>query len=828
MRGDTHRPTTQTVGAIALWLRSTVRGSVRSTLALALTAGLGAGVVGLGAQGARRSNDAIARYLRTGRTYDVAVTVCPPGIDASTVTEALDQRCGLDSARRFAAIARADSRVEAATVSLFGIVGIVGHTPTRSTRQSPGRWMVANADFGPDAARGGGRPIVVSGRPARADATDEVMVPELAARSEGWRVGDTLTLGTWRVSELDGAVNKALKPTLQLGTVRITGIARLDIELTPLTVDLIGSGLVWGGMIVGPGVANAYADKIAGYGYSVTLRLKGGSADAEAFTTSLGKRFPGWSLVDSGPNRILKVDALDRLLRIERQATWAATAILAITLAALVTLIASRRVRADLAEIDTLRALGLTRRDGARLALARGLSFAVPCVASCVAALVLGSALTPFATARRLEYHLGLRVDWVVVAVVAISVAMLLMVVATVVGFRAARLSDVAAHRSGRRVSRRGAVGLAGLSFVRNGAARTGVAAAAIALGAVVASGVVVGSADRLLAEPVRFGAWWDLTVGNFSDAATSAHAVTALRSNPLVDAAAGHIELGSGTINGRPFTAVVFQPVVGRPTPPMVRGRLPVASDEVALGLGPATVLGVGVGDTVAYAAASRPGGPLLKPRSVRVVGVAVSLVQIAGSAYDNLAYLPLPPGNDGYSTSFQVRVRPSVGRSRAIASLAPEFSSWMQPALPADDVRIMLTLRRVPWLLVALICVFGFAGVLFSLFAVLVMHRGQVRILGVLGMRARQARLVAATVGVWITGVACVFAIPLGTLVGRVGWRSLRIRAHLVSGPVAALPTIVVACVAAFAVVVGGAVLAGSRVGGRARFRADAAGRS
>src|SRR4029079_14232276 len=127
-------------------------------------------------------------------------------------------------------------------------------------------------------------------------------------------------------------------------------------------------------------------------------------------------------------------------------------------------------------------------------------------------------------------------------------------------------------------------------------------------------------SYDRLVAEPKRFGAWWGVAVGQYSQRAPFEAGIAKLRPNPAVVAAAGYDDQTDiAKIGGRNTRFLASSNYIGHEGPVMAAGRAPAAKDEIALGGDTLRTLTKNIGDEVTVVANST------RPFRMRVVGIVL-----------------------------------------------------------------------------------------------------------------------------------------------------------------------------------------------------------
>jgi hypothetical protein len=226
----------------------------------------------------------------------------------------------------------------------------------------------------------------------------------------------------------------------------------------------------------------------------------------------------------------------------------------------------------------------------------------------------------------------------------------------------------------------------------------------AVAIGAMVASAGLVASFDRVEHHPARYGAWWDVVVGDYSDANALNAGIDAIRRNPNVQTAA---TLGDSDarINGKPAVLISISKVIGSVPSTVFSGRAPTSPSEIALGADLAESLHVRVGGTVSVEARDSDAAAT----RFTVVGLVV---------LDNPTSLDVGPGDgalvtqgalgspgDQIDQEILVRFNPSIGSGQALHSILDQFHAFVVRATPESDVSNLGRIRAVPWYIAALL---------------------------------------------------------------------------------------------------------------------------
>ena len=210
-----------------------------------------------------------------------------------------------------------------------------------------------------------------------------------------------------------------------------------------------------------------------------------------------------------------------KVIDLERRALLVFAAIAILAAVVFVGLTAMRQLRRESVESERLLAMGMTRRDLRTVNVVRALTIAAPAGVVAVVSIIALSPLGPLGLARKLEFNLSAQVDpaVLVATVAAVFVLFALVGLVTPVDARATRRSPVRARPSRLDPARlgMGPVAVVGANMTRSRSSRAAIAVTAIAVAAGVAAGGLVASYDRLVAKPDRYGAWWDVVVGQYS-----------------------------------------------------------------------------------------------------------------------------------------------------------------------------------------------------------------------------------------------------------------------------------------------------------------------
>src|SRR4051794_8598046 len=274
-----------------------IRRHWRATVALAVLFGLAFGFIGAAFAAERRADTALARYEERPITYQVAVASCPPGVDPSSFGQDYTKfitTCQSEHQAREAASELAHlPGVESTTFGSYHVIGLLDpHAPNGWGRLG---LLVSTKTRG--AGFGENEPIMVSGRKPLPGAPDEVVVDETAAQEDGIHVGDRLTVGSWKLGELDQAVQEGRRPDLGPIHLRVVGVGRFNNDLST-NGDPDVSGTQLSGQIYGTGGTAHLFSRFADYGNSALVELRAGPAGKQALQDELtrpreGRHFQG-------------------------------------------------------------------------------------------------------------------------------------------------------------------------------------------------------------------------------------------------------------------------------------------------------------------------------------------------------------------------------------------------------------------------------------------------------------------------------------------------------------------------------------------------------
>ena len=300
----------------------------------------------------------------------------------------------------------------------------------------------------------------------------------------------------------------------------------------------------------------------------------------------------------------------------------------------------------------------------------------------------------------------------------------------------------------------------------------TALAGSAIAVATLIASGVVTTSLVHVLHTPLAYGVAWDVVVDNADSPETEAAAQAAVARVPGIVAAAG-LQDGTAMVDGRqvPLLGFVTIPGVRSLDPVVTAGRPPSREGEIALGSTTMHQLDVAIGDEIGLVL---PAGDTVP---ATVVGRALlnntfELEPGVGGVVD-ADWLRALDG--GQAHQIAVQLADGAEGERAKAMLQEAFPNTVDVPPPSTAIRNLATIDDVPWLLAGAIALLAAAAVVHALLLSISARKNELSVLRSLGFTRRQ---VVGSIG-WqatvLAGAAVVVGVPMGLIVGKLGWNAV-----------------------------------------------------
>jgi len=786
------------------WWRATWRTTWRPALVVVLLTGILGAVSMAALAGARRTESAYGRYLQSVGASDVMVNIPSP---ATSLIARVEHLPGVRSSAAWAGLA-ANPVVRGKVDDSF---------LTNSVESS-----VDGAFYRQDTL------TVLSGRLPRLSSSDEIALTPGIAKLFGVGVGGTVHYQFY---------NAKTQKVTGTAAFRLTAL----VEAPPALVDQFDE---MNGAFLSPAATSRYERAIA---YSwVGIRLDRPTAGLSSFQSSLVHLS---TQVGQGyAFEIRRMGTVHRQVQdaIRPQAVALAVfgGLAALALLVLVGQSLARWLERSAGSLRTLRAFGLTSRQGA-MTCALGPTLAV--VAGVVLAVLGAVALSPLAPlepVRKFDPVRGAQFDPAVLVGGALIVGLALLGLLVAMAWRAARPSiesRVTAPSGVAQAATAGGLPLVvavGVRFAleptpggRKSAVRANLAGTVVAVLAVVTAAVFGASLDGLVSHPDRYGWNWDVLIqnqGGYGTFLTSANPASFHGGDGKIDALmqSQHGVAGWSTFG---FTQLVIDgqtvPVLGLAThrgsvePPTVSGRPIVASTRYHLGKGPehdpaqielgATTLrqlGVHVGDTVT----ARAGRTV---RRLTVVGI-VTLPSIGVGLTDHVSLgtgAMLPEAtllsmeglrslntstNEAISalpTTLAIDMDSGVGSRTVVRSIvgadpgAPPGGVYRVPRVLGASIVNANQMSGQPLALALALGLAALVSLTATVSASARRRRRDLAVLRALGLTRRQLGSIITWQTVTQLLVAVVVGLPLGIVAGRLTWAGF-------AGSLGVVPTTVV----------------------------------
>ena len=778
------------MNAVWMRLRSEMRARWRSWLGLALLIGLGGGAAAAAAAGARRTETAYPRFVQAQNGYDLITGGFPDNIDPER------------------ALARMAAMPEVSQWARVDVAAYAGILPSGRRVSVPE--LAAVTDRSGRAGFQLNRSKVISGRIADLGASDEAMVDFPTADRQDLRVGSMIRF-------IVG--NPAAEPP-RLAAVRIVGIVA-----SPGQFPAVGAMSNFGSVYVTPAFVRSNGITPSPADASLLIRLRRGAADRDAFLRHLATA--GLGGVDIPMVQQVQTAAIQRSIRLESQALWALSALIALAALAILGQALARQTFLESVEFSTLSALGMSRVQLFAVGIVRAaiVGAAAACVVVPVA--VLLSPLGPIGLARIAEPDPGVAVDALPLLLGVLSVLFFTILAAVVPAWNAARTATTGAGSL--EADRQRPSALAGVlgRLWRSPAAAVGVRmalepgrgrtavpvrsaifSATLGVAALTASLLFATSLGHLLATPRLSGYTWDVFVA----VDQQAKAAAALRADPKV---AGYTRGGftNVRIGGLSLMALTLDGS-GPVRPVITEGAAPAADDEIALGAATVRATHAAIGQTVIVVLDQAKRPP--KPVRMRVVGTVIvppnpfTATRLGeGAAVTVPGYVRIDPSaakKQGL-LPFLVRFAPGVSRDAGLAAVASDVQGLPNPFIAAAErpgnVTSLAGIANVPLLLSGLFALLAVGTLAHTLVSATRRRRRDLAILKTLGFIRPQLRGAVGWQATTLATVALLIGLPIGIAGGRWGWR-------VFAGQLGVLPDPAVPMVAIFIAIPAALILA------------------
>jgi hypothetical protein len=773
----------------AVWARFRIEARARrwGWAGLALLVGLSAGSVLAIVAGGRRTDSAYERFVAASRPSDFLIGDSILGLPHRISLDAVERLPGVES------------------TSLMSFVPAVGRT------SSGRRVMPAEAaPLAPSDSRLGvsiDRWKLLSGRRANQQRVDEAVASFEFARKFHVQVGSTIRLRFQREATVlkltqqfiagvrDRVAGRADPVDLAEildgpeVTFRVVGIEAAPFEFPPR-----------GSLLPPLELTRAFSDKYrADLARQDILRVRlRASTDRVAFRAAV-ERLAGGQAPPFFEERTVSTQNVRRSIHLAAFALWALAGLVAVSVAFTLAQAFARQAYAEVDNVPTLVALGMTRHQLVAGAALRAGATGLIGAAFAVAVAVLLSPIWPTGLARDAEPHPGLAADWTVLGLGAAAIFFFAIVAGATSAELAVRGRDnnpptgapvLVSHllsESGLPVPAVIGVGHA-LGPGRGRTAvpvRSAMVATGLAVATIVVAATFAASTDHLLGTPRLYGWTSDAQIRTMGFPGYGEPVVAGLQENPsVVGVAAGTMtEL---RVAGKRVRAIALDDVRGSLRPDLVEGRPPRRADEIVLGTQTLDDAGVAVGDQVEVRIRGNPArmlvvGRALFPEIGDVQGELGRGAQITFTALRNVA-------SDTSLSDVRLEIAPHTNKASVIARLRRAVVPLpVNAPEPPTTITSFGRANNLPAVVVAIMVAVAAATLTSAMVISVRRRRRDFAVLETLGYVGRQLSITVAAQATTFACVACLVGIPLGVVMGQWTWTGV---AHALGIP--AEPTV------------------------------------
>ena len=726
--GDSSEPVGRAMSATAALARTMLRRQLVAFVALAVLGGLGVAFAMTAASGARRADSAYTR-LR----------------EATSAPDTLYDGSELDDQ---------DVRELSDIPEVTGIARF-SYTPIAPLPLTPGVDAGSFIGLDPDFLSRVYRPLVLRGRLADPEASDEVVINEALAKAGHLEAGQ-------RVELVSGFEQPA-----SIGEVTIVGVVRGIFDVG------VNSGNP--SMLLSKAFLDAHVSDVqVGPQPGVLARFARGEDDLAAFqraaSAALGREVETQFTGDE------EAISTERTLRVQTVGLWILAALAGIATLVAVAQALSRLLDHALADLPILVAIGVRPRQ--RPALGGFLALPVVAIGALVATTVafLASPLIPTGFARSVDPVRGLHLDLTIVVGMAAFWAFAVggAGIALAWWHRSGPVRPARAQRTrkllrplpprarlGAEAALVPATGKGGLT------SRSALATAVVSVTGMVAIATFGSSLNHLLDTPALQGWSFDASIQNGeTDLDALRQSLSGLEHDSAVSEIAW-VALAAILIEGRPFEAYAFDPNGGTIHPTMRSGRPPLADDEVVLGADLLRGLHHSVGDAVEV---SGPDGG----QSLVIVGSAT--YPELGNNGDLGTYASVTRataqrlGAPESGSAALIRFAPG-GDLTALAPYAKDVGEVITPFPPAR-VRNLEEIGGLPWVLGAFAAGLGLLAIGHGLWASIRARRRELGVLAAIGFRPRDLQAMILWQATCIAMVGALLGLLMGAVLGTRAW--------------------------------------------------------
>jgi ABC-type lipoprotein release transport system permease subunit len=790
------------MGAVLFRFRVELRTRWRALLGLALLLGLAGGLALAAVAGARRTESANTRLLRDVNARDVAVL---PDVEPSSLD--------------FAAVERLPQVAQTGVATWLPIVPRVVSSPV-DAEEGFGIVLASDGRF----AETIDRPKVLEGRLPDPRRAQEVLVNPVLAKLRHIGVGDRIRVVALSLDEVATVENSRDFPALA------AALRRGELG-TPISLRIVGVGIAPEEVVVDDQFAAPRMfltpaflrlhPQIEPFGEALSVRLRGGAAAIPGFRRDVEQLANGEAI--SFQTATATRAKVDRAVRPQVLVLSVFAIVVVLTGALVAGQAIARYTFVEAADSGTLSAIGATRSQLFAITMLRVAVTAIAGAAVAVALAIALSPLTPIGPARTAEPFPGFAVDGFVLVLGVLAIVLVAAALAAIPAWRAARAGNAAHDEASRPSALIGACArasfpppvVAGVRLATEPGkgrtavpVRTTIVGGALAIAMVVAAVVFATSLDHLVSTPRLYGWNWDALVNASGDdpAGTRAQAralehvlETSSSVRTWEPATLSSMRLQSGSVS-----ALGIEPdsPIG---PTVASGRLPRRGDEIALGARTLRALDAEIGDSVI--ARANDGSR----RHLRVVGQVV------------LPALGLYPGSDKTALG-----EGAVVTRSAITTLGPDFNvaqyivAFRPDADRASREHVLDRIRNeagsgtsgntghidrpsdivsyeqvgnVPFVLAAILAALALAMVSHALVMSVRRRRRDLALFATLGFTRRQVSSTVAWQATTVGVFTLLVGVPLGVVLGRLGWSALANDLGAVAEPIVPVVAVIVA---------------------------------
>jgi hypothetical protein len=738
---------------------------------LGVLAGLLGGVVMTAAAGARRTDSAYSRFVADARAPEVSVGSDFPSFNNVELAE-VARLPQVAEAREFEFMNYGARTKTGKEFSAFGDAGgVAGPLPY---------W---GEDFN--------RPRIVSGRLSDPARSDEFVIGEAFARRESLAPGTVVQMALFDATTFQPG---------RLFTMRLVGVVALP-GMLPAAPEFVQ-------VLFTPAFFRRYGAKY-GQAPMLLVKLKGGQGDVAGFERAVDRLGANAGPAPGYDNKVV----MERVTHLQGLTLWMFAGLAGLAGLLILGQTLARFTFLESTENPILRTLGMTRNQLFAVAMTRAVVVSVVGAVISVGLAVAASPIMPVGLARLAEPNQGITADGLVVGGGAALLAGLIFALAAIPAIIAAGAPEgvltageaAGSARRGRTagvLARRGArpslVTGVRMAFEPGRGriavpVRTALAAVVISTLALGTNVAFVASYGHWRATPRLYGWNWDAIIGGAFGAPDATPQVVGnilARSDTAEAWSAGTIvptvRLSSDRRGPTQVNLWGIDPIRGSVLPPVVAGRWPSASDEVALGSETMRLLGTHVGDGIVLRTSSGTA-------SMRVVGQAVflelgdalspGLGVGAGFTFEGVRRL-VPTAE---RRAFLVRFRPGTDVKATIARLdrTPPIDGIVNGPLEGTDIEIYSGVERVPLALGSLLALAAVATLGHVLMSAVRRRRRDLAILKTIGFVRGQVQATVAWQATAFTAAALILGIPLGIAAGRWWWTLFAGRMGIVPEP-------------------------------------------